>query len=149
MQEKLEKLFCLNFLVVLTSGEKLWRQRETKSIYVTTTWNFGLTIKKNWTKEPMLLLRLSSEILNCPMIIFWTSHLDLLRSLSGWLRSKKVKGSWDNSVSRVPKTTLGVLGAILFGVNPKFQVLVLVGNVILNENSSRTLECEPKEKYYW
>ena len=71
----------MNFLVVLTSGEKLWRQKgENVNLYVTTTYNFGLTIKKMHKRNDAI-------VANCSMIIFWTSHLDLSRSF----RSKKVK----------------------------------------------------------
>jgi hypothetical protein len=74
----------------------------------------------------MLLLPISSELLNCSMTLFWTSHLDLSRSL----RPKKVKGG-----QRIlgPKNNFGCFRAIIFDVNPKFQVLVYVRNVILNK----------------
>ena len=90
----------------------------------------------------MLLLQLISEILNCSMIIFWTSHLDLSRSL----RSKKVKGG-----QRIlgPKNNFGRVIGLLFLRLSQVSGTGVCQKCDFEQNSSRTLECEPEEKYYW
>ena len=76
----------MNFFAVLTSGEKLWRQRE-KNVNLC---HHYLKLWSNNQKQERMWFRFKDRIVNS-----WsknlhkrTSHLDLSRSL----RSKKVKG---------------------------------------------------------
>ena len=74
------------------------------SIYVITTWNFGLTIKnKNecdfgWEYYDYRekLQRIFREFFERVWGVFLES---ILRKQRGQKRSKEVKGSWNNSVS--------------------------------------------------